>query len=91
LICLNFSELGYDILTDYSKAEFNFSIADTKVLDPILKASRSKVPGKKIAVVVSIPYTTAITMIVQEKFHSDLGYITKIFSSREAAMQWLRE
>ncbi len=86
-----FFRLGYDILADYSEAEFKFSISDTKVLDPVLNASSSKVPGKKIAAIANMPYTTAVTMIVQGKFHADLGYNTRIFSTKEAAMKWLKE
>lgn len=86
-----FSSLGYNILADYSEAEFKFSIIDTKVLDSILDSSSSTVPGKKFAVIVSIPYTTAITMLVQEKFHTRLAYSTRIFATTEAAMKWLKE
>ncbi len=85
-----FSRMGYDILADYSEANFKFSISDTKVLDSVLNTSSSIVPGKKIAAIVNEPYITAITMIVQEMFHADLRYITKIFSTKEAAMKWLK-
>ncbi len=88
---LEFSEMGYDILADYSHADFKFTIADTKVLDSILNASSSKVPGKKIAVIVKMPYSTAISMIVKEKFHADLNYNAMIFSTQEAALMWLNE
>jgi len=86
-----FSELEYYVLADYSKAEFNFSIADTGVLDEIIDASKQTLIGKKTAVVVNIPRSTAITMLVKEKFDANLGHSVKIFSTEDGAMKWLLE
>lgn len=86
-----FIESGYNILADYSKSEFNFSLMDTEKLVPILNSSNSKIPNKKFAVIANIPYNTAVSMFIQEMFHASLGYLTKVFSTEKAAMEWLKK
>ena len=86
-----FTDLGYHVLADYRYAQFSFSIDDTTILDRIIEASKIEFKGKKNAVIVTLPHSTAISMIVKGKFHPKLGYEIEIFYTEEAAIKWLLE
>jgi hypothetical protein len=86
-----FLELGYNVLSDYREAEFNFKMEETTFLDQYIIESKELLIGKKGAVIVSKPLYTAISVLISEKFKKVPNYEVKIFSTEEAAVEWLAE
>ena len=86
-----FYELGYNILSDYRDAVFKFSLEDTNILDEFIYNIRKLLSGKKGAVIVNVPVYTAISVLVKDKFKDAENFEVKIFSTEEAAIDWLVE
>ncbi len=84
-----FDELGYNVLSDYRDANFKFKIEETEFLDDFIAGVKEIMNGKKGAVIVSVPLNTAISVLITEKFKKVPNYEIKIFSTEEAAIEWL--
>ena len=84
-----FYESGYNILSDYRDAVFKFSINETNFLDEFIFNIRRLLKGKKSAVIVNVPIYTAISVLIKEKFINVPDFDVKIFSTEEAAIDWL--
>ncbi len=84
-----FRKFGYNVLSDYREAKFKFTIKETDILDDIISNYKTLLDGKKGAVIVNVPLYTAISVLISEKFRNVPNYKVKIFSTEEAAIEWL--
>jgi hypothetical protein len=84
-----FSKLGYNLLSDYSSADFDFSINQTDQVFDFLYSIKDILKGKKEAVITSNPLTTAISVFFENESYRNFQFEVKTFSTREVAVEWL--
>ena len=86
-----FRHNGFNLLSDYSDAEFNFPLAKTQYAWDYLYSIRDILKNKKEAVITSTPASTAISILFENETFSKLNFEVKTFSTFSAAMSWLKE
>lgn len=88
----NNKELPRDlkIITDASQASYNFSYKELQNIVIENKKSLKQYNSITDAIVVTDPNTTAISMLYQE-LEKTKKYKFKIFSTKEAALDWLND
>ncbi|MCH8557706.1 MAG: STAS/SEC14 domain-containing protein [Balneolia bacterium] len=79
----------FNLLTDYRGAEFTFSVEDTEPIDEFLHSIKHVLKGKRQAVIADSPFPTALSMLYANKLNKEIGFHVKVFSTREAAIEWL--
>nr|WP_319510407.1 hypothetical protein [uncultured Draconibacterium sp.] len=85
-----FTELGYNLFSDYSEAIFDMSVKD---VDFIIEFMRHLIPilkGKKQSIIITDPTSTAASLIFENEVNQEIGFNVKIFSTKEAALKWLQ-
>lgn len=86
-----FTHMGYNLFSDYSDATINIPTTFLPELMAFMKAISPIVIGKKQSIVVADPYSTAASMIFENEVNKEVGFLVKVFSTREAALSWLLE
>jgi hypothetical protein len=86
-----FSSKGYNLLSDYSDADFDFSVHKTEMVWDYFESIKDILWDKKEAVIVSTPTATAISILFENEAFSTLNFKVKTFSTRDAAISWLAE
>jgi len=86
-----FTALKYNLLSDYSKAVFNMELSEANAIVDFLKNVGPVVRGKKQSLIVNDPYSTAGSLLFQEKVFQEVGFIVNTFSTEKAALIWLLE
>ncbi|MBK7171770.1 MAG: hypothetical protein IPH84_00760 [Bacteroidales bacterium] len=86
-----FRSKGYNLLSDYSDADFDFSVHKTEIIWDYLKSIKDILRNKKEAVIATTPTATAISMLFEKETYLALNFKVKIFSTRDAAISWLVE
>ncbi len=86
---VEFTHLGYNLLSDYSDAKFNISTAFLPELMEFMKAIENIVKGKKQSIIVADPYSTAASLIFENEVNTKVGFLVKVFCTRKAALAWL--
>jgi len=76
------------ILTDATKANYQFSPTEIREMMKALKEQIKPYLSVKTAVIQNKPVETALSMLVDDTDRI-IGYDHKVFSSREAALNWL--
>jgi hypothetical protein len=86
-----FTELSYDLISDYRKGSFVFSAEDEnfKVVDNFFFSIKDILKGKKEAVILDDPYSTAISLLFENKYEHSLGFTIEIFATQKAALDWI--
>lgn len=84
-----FTDQGFNLLSDYSEGKFDFTIEDLDPIDEFLSAIKHILKGKKNAVVVNNPNDTIISLMFESKTARDIGFRVKVFSTLEAAYRFL--
>jgi hypothetical protein len=84
-----FTELKYNLLTDYRNAEPNIPTKTIKHICKFLLRLELILKGKKQAIIVNEPLGTAMSMIFGNEANKKLGFIVEVFSTNEAAIKWL--
>jgi hypothetical protein len=85
-----FTSLGYNLLSDYSEADFDFSINKAELIWDFLYSIQDILKNKRGAVVTSKPVSTAISVLFEAETYRNLKFELKTFSTREVALDWLR-
>jgi len=84
-----FTNLGYNLLTDYAEAEFDFPISKTEDIWKCLDNLKNLLTNRKEAIIAVTPFNTAVNMLFEKDSYRLLNYWVKTFSTREAAIDWL--
>jgi hypothetical protein len=84
-----FTKSGYNLLSDYRNADFDFSINETDVIWNFLESIKHILNGKRESVITDKPFTTAISMLFEKQLYSKMGFNIKIFSTEQAALNWV--
>jgi len=84
-----FVELNYNLLSDYRGGKFQMNISEVPEIVKFMSAIKNIVKGKKQALIVDDPYSVAGSMLFENKMFEEIGFIVKVFSTDEAALEWL--
>lgn len=85
-----FTELKYNLLSDYSEAKFDIPTSFLPELIEFMKAIAPIVKGKKQSIIIEDPYSTAASLIFENEVNTQVGFKVKIFSTKKAALAWLK-
>ncbi|NVO18422.1 MAG: hypothetical protein HXX13_01915 [Bacteroidetes bacterium] len=86
-----FTKMGYNLLSDYSEADFNFSVGNTMIVWDFFKSIQHILRNKKEAVIATNPFTTAISILFENEAYKNLNFEVKTFTTRDVALDWLRK
>lgn len=84
-----FTQKKYNLLSDYSKGTFNFSEEQIDAIVEFMRQIEPIVRGKKQALIVSDPLSTAASMLFEEEVYKEVGFDVKVFSTIKVAVSWL--
>lgn len=84
-----FTELKYNLLTDYRNAKPNISTKSINTISEFLLTLKLILKEKKQAIIVTGPLETAMSMIFSSNANKKIGFIVEVFSTSEAATKWL--
>ncbi|MBN1951646.1 MAG: hypothetical protein JW801_10610 [Bacteroidales bacterium] len=84
-----FTELKFNLLSDYRASKFNIARSEGDRLLQFLISVKPILNGKKEAAIISDPKDTALSLLLQLETFEKVGYIVSIFSTEGAALQWL--
>jgi hypothetical protein len=86
-----FVNKGYNLLCDYSDADFDFSLSKTQLAWDYLFSIKDILNNKKEAVITSTPTSTAISILFEKETMNKLNFSVKTFATYSAAISWLQE
>lgn len=86
-----FTQLKYNLLSDYSNGKFNIPIEEIPKIVEFMKVIKDVVNGKKQALIVDDPYSAAASMLFEESVYLEVGFKVKLFSTETAALKWLAD
>ncbi len=86
-----FTDLKYNLLSDYSDAKFLMNYKEINEISGFLSRIKEILEGKKQAIVLLEPVSTALSMLLEGEVNKQIGFIVKVFSTKKAAIQWLTE
>lgn len=84
-----FTAMKYNLLSDYRKAIFDMELEEADKIVEFMKTIEPVVRGKKQCLVVEDPYSTAGSILFQQKVYQEVGFRVKTFSTIKAAEEWL--
>lgn len=84
-----FTEMKYDLFSDYREASFDIPVDFLPELIEFMQNIKHIVKGKKQCLLVSSPNTTAASMLFETEVNKEVGFLVKVFSTEERAMEWL--
>lgn len=84
-----FTELKYNLLTDYRQSKIEIQTSDFGSMLESMKPMISFLNGKKQSLIIDDPVSMATTMLFMKKAISQVGMKIDIFSTEEAATTWL--
>lgn len=84
-----FTELRYNLFSDYSEAIFDISVDFLPELMNFMKSIEPIVKGKKQSIIIADPESTAVSLIFENEVNKQVGFMVKIFSTKKAALDWL--
>ena len=84
-----FTELGYNLLSDYEDAKFSMKVRDIDEITGFLSKLKPILEGKKQALIMTEPMTTALSLIFEGDVNEQVGFVVKVFSSQKAGLKWL--
>jgi hypothetical protein len=86
-----FTHQNFNLLSDYREAKFNIEIHEVDLICGFLRSISNIVSGKKQALVLHEPLSTALSILFGEKVNEQIGFKVKVFSTKTAAIKWLLE
>jgi len=84
-----FTELKYNLLSDYRKSTFNLDIDDSDLISEFLYSLKPILNGKKQSIITDNPLNTALSFIFEDDVYEKVGFLVKTFSTVEDAEYWL--
>ncbi|MDD2564917.1 MAG: hypothetical protein PHU27_11950 [Salinivirgaceae bacterium] len=89
LVMKEFTELKYNLLSDYTGGEFQMSLDFLPKLMEFMRAIKSIVRGKKQALIVDEPYSVAGSLLFENEVNKEIGFLNKVFATETKALEWL--
>jgi len=86
-----FTHQKYNLLSDYRNSNFNIKVNDLDSICDFLYNIKDILNGKKQALLVDEPLSTALSMLFCSDVNKRIGFKVKIFSTEDAAFNWLTE
>jgi len=86
---IEFTEQKYNLLSDYRDSVFIANQSDIDIICTFLSNIKNIIDGKKQAIIVDNPSNTALSYIFEDQIYKQTNFIVKIFSTEEAAINWL--
>ena len=84
-----FTVLKYNLLSDYGNGKLKIPIEYLSVIIDFMQTIEEIVRGKKQALIVSEPYSVAISMLFAYKANAKAGFNVQVFTTEKAALEWL--
>jgi hypothetical protein len=84
-----FTQDKYNLLSDYRNGKIEIPRSSLPDIIAFMQAIREIVNGKKQSIIVSDPYSTAASILFENAAYKNVGFIIKVFSTEEAAINWL--
>lgn len=84
-----FTELKYDLYSDYSNAKFDIPVEFLPELMEFMESIKPIIKGKKQSIIVDDPYSTAASLLFENEANKEIGFLVKIFNTKKAALEWL--
>lgn len=84
-----FTELKYNLLSDYRGGKFKMQANDVPSVISFLRDIGNILKNKKQALIVDEPYSVAGSMLFEHNVNKEIDFIVKVFSTEEAALKWL--
>lgn len=84
-----FTELKYNLFSDYTEAKFVLDIEDVHLITGFLFSIKDILFEKKQALVVLDKYNTAISNLFSKDVIEKVGFLVQVFNNKEEALQWL--
>jgi hypothetical protein len=89
LLMEEFTANGYNLLSDYSEADFEFSMDKLESILELLYSFKDTLNDQKEAIVVNKPISTAMSYIFEAEIFKFLNFQVKTFTTKKNALEWL--
>lgn len=86
-----FTQFKYNLLSDYSGGKFDIPSKKLEEIVDFMKNIEGIVRGKRQAIIIDDPYSTAVSILFQQDVYKEVGFEIEIFYSEIAAIKWLTE
>ena len=86
-----FTELNYNLLSDYRNATFNLPVDDIDLISDFLYSIKHILKGKKQSLVLSDPKSTAMSLLFEREIYNKMDFKVKVLSTVEGALSWLQK
>jgi hypothetical protein len=84
-----FTQKRYNLLSDYRASEFKMAFTEIDLICDFLAGISPIINGKKQALIVDMPMNTALSQLFASEVNKQNGFIVKVFSTENHAIQWL--
>lgn len=84
-----FTQLHYNLFSDYRNGVFQIPRKSLPEIIEFMRKIEPVVKGKKQALIVDEPNSVAASILFKNKVNEEIGFIVKVFSTEESALQWL--
>lgn len=84
-----FTEMKYNLFSDYRGSKFNFPSEKVKEVVGYLSHLEHILRGKKQALVVDNPTNTAISMLLENDVNKRISFAVRVFTEDTNAIDWL--
>ncbi|MDD2387464.1 MAG: STAS/SEC14 domain-containing protein [Bacteroidales bacterium] len=89
LLIPEFSHNKYNLLSDYRNSKFDMSIEEMGGIIQYLRNLDNVLRGKKQSLLVENPNSTALSLLFENTVNAQMGFLVKVFTSEQAAINWL--
>lgn len=84
-----FTSQGYNMLSDYRKGKLKGAVSEMQFILNFLSSIKNIVQDKKQALLMGDPLSTAFSLLFERHVYNRTGFRVKVFSTEEAAIEWL--
>ncbi len=84
-----FTNLNYNLLSDYRNSTFNLNVEDVDLICDFLLTLKHILKDKKQSLILDDPISTAMSLIFEGEVNEKIGFKVKVFSTENAALKWL--
>lgn len=84
-----FTELKYNLFSDYTNAIYDLDADNIDKIVEILIPLKEILYNKKQVLLLSDPTSTALALAFEEDVNKKVGFRTKVFTTKKAALRWI--
>ena len=84
-----FTESGYNLFSDYTDAVFDLDADNIDRIIEILIPLKDILYNKKQVLLINEPMSTALALAFEEAANKKVGFRTKVFTTKKAALKWI--